>query len=445
MIKKLPVCLFAFIMVFGIGLNAALKDLIILHTNDVHGHIIGDDKRGSMGMAKISYYAKSLKAEGYSVLMLNAGDAVTGTPISEYTEGVAVYDIMSKVGYDVGTLGNHEFDKGWEHINTYLSAAKFPIVCANAYSPEDSLLADSKYIIKKINGLKVCIVGLVTADVPTLVMREKNEGIEVRDEVKTLKALIPKLRKKCDIMLLLTHTGHDEDITIADKVKGVDLVVGGHSHTDLDKPVTSKNGTRIVQAHEFTKALGEIDLTYDTQKRKITRFKWKKLRGSDIDGTDKEIEKAISLWKRKLPSEMYSVIGHVPREYNRAEFKRIVENFLAEANDADFGYMNKGGVRDKLYYPDIQERDVWIAMPFDNLVSVVSIKGKNIGGVLKTELQERGVNLNDEKTYTVATNTFVSENPGPEIGEPVEKVEVSSQNIRQFVIDSIRANPEVAL
>ncbi|MCP3965353.1 MAG: bifunctional metallophosphatase/5'-nucleotidase [Lentisphaerae bacterium] len=445
MTKKLSLCLFAVIMILGIGLNAAIKELVILHTNDVHGHVLNDEKRGSIGMAKISYYAKNLKAEGHSVLLLNAGDAVTGTPLSEFTEGIAIYDIMSKAGYDAGTLGNHEYDLGWEHIHTHLSAAKFPLVCANAYTPEDALQADGKYVIKNVNGLKVGIIGLLTCDTPNHIIHKNNEGVWFSDEVKTLNELVPKLRKKCDIVMLLTHNGYDEDVRIAGEVKNVDIVVGGHSHTDLNKPTITVTGARVVQAHEFSKALGEINLTYDTEKKDIIKFSWKKLRDADLEGSDDVIERAINLWKSKLPAEIYSVIGQVPREYSRAEFKEIIENYLAEEATTDFGYMNQGGVRDKLYYPEVLERDIWIALPFDNQLSIISIKGKNIGGDMKKDLTERGVEIDPEKVYTVATNTFVSQAPKAEMGEPVEKVEVMNKKIRDVVIDSIRANPNIVL
>ena len=261
------------------------KKITILHTNDTHSHIdpfpIDHPKNPNMGgAARRAAIIESIRKEEKNVLLLDAGDIFQGTPYFNYYGGELEFKLMSMMQYDVATMGNHDFDNGIDGFYAQLPHAKFDFVSAN-YDFKNTVLNDIvkpyKIIIK--DGIKVGIFGLgVQLDglVDKKLYKETvyNNPIEVAQDM----TRILKEEKKCDLVICLSHLGFkykDEpekpsDILLAQKTKNIDLIIGGHTHTFLDKPVIQKNSegkeVLINQVGCFGVNLGRIDFYLSNDK-----------------------------------------------------------------------------------------------------------------------------------------------------------------------------------
>lgn len=261
------------------------KKITILHTNDTHSHIdpfpADHPKNPNMGgAARRAAIIESIRKEEKNVLLLDAGDIFQGTPYFNYYGGELEFKLMSMMQYDVATMGNHDFDNGIDGFYAQLPHAKFNFVSAN-YDFKNTVLNDIvkpyKIIIK--DGIKIGIFGLgVQLDglVDKKLYKETvyNNPIEVAQDM----TRILKEEKKCDLVICLSHLGFkykDEpekpsDIVLAQKTKNIDLIIGGHTHTFLDKPVIEKNSegkeVLINQVGCFGVNLGRIDFYLSNDK-----------------------------------------------------------------------------------------------------------------------------------------------------------------------------------
>ena len=266
--------------------SSDLKHITILHTNDVHSYIDpfpADHPRNANmgGVARRAALIESIRKENKNVLLLDAGDIFQGTPYFNYYGGELEFKLMSMMKYDVSTLGNHDFDNGIDGLYSQLPNAKFEFVSAN-YDFKNTVLDShvKPYTIKHVDGIKVGIFGL-GIELDGLVDKKNYKETVYNDpiEVATDMARILKSEQKCDLVICLSHLGFkykDEpnkpsDIILAQKTKNIDLIIGGHTHTFLDKPVIEKNleGKEVLinQVGCYGLNLGRIDfyLTNDKQ------------------------------------------------------------------------------------------------------------------------------------------------------------------------------------
>jgi 5'-nucleotidase len=266
--------------------SSDLKHITILHTNDVHSYIDpfpADHPRNANmgGVARRAALIESIRKENKNVLLLDAGDIFQGTPYFNYYGGELEFKLMSMMKYDVSTLGNHDFDNGIDGLYSQLPNAKFEFVSAN-YDFKNTVLDShvKPYTIKHVNGIKVGIFGL-GIELDGLVDKKNYKETVYNNpiEVATDMARILKTEQKCDLVICLSHLGFkykDEpnkpsDIVLAQKTKNIDLIIGGHTHTFLDKPVIEKNleGKEVLinQVGCYGLNLGRIDfyLTNDKQ------------------------------------------------------------------------------------------------------------------------------------------------------------------------------------
>ncbi|MDE5889773.1 MAG: metallophosphoesterase [Bacteroidales bacterium] len=221
---------------------SARGGLVILHTNDTHSHIDpvrGGDQAGLGGVIERAAYIDSVRAAvGKSnLLLLDAGDFSQGTSYFTLLNGDLEVELMNAMGYDVACLGNHEFDNGPAELARRAKMAKYEIVCAN-YDFSGSELADciKPYTIVKRGGRKIGIIGLLT-DVTDVVDHDIAESMKYIDPAAVTNGYAALLKSRgCDVVIVLSHLGYNEDVALAKSVMNVDLVIGGHSHTFLSEP-----------------------------------------------------------------------------------------------------------------------------------------------------------------------------------------------------------------
>lgn len=263
--------------------------LTILHTNDVHSHIDpfpADDPRNPNmgGVSRRASLIEGIRKENPNVLLLDAGDVFQGTPYFNYYGGELEFKLMSMMQYDLCTLGNHDFDNGIEGFYAQLPHASFPFVSAN-YDFKNTILDGivKPYKIFRKKGIKIGVFGL-GVQLEGLVDKKNYKETVYRDPVGISQdmARILKHEEKCDLVVCLSHIGYEYknepekicDLTLAKKTKDIDLIIGGHTHTFLDKPTLVKNveGQDVIvnQVGCYGINLGRIDFYFDKGKKAST-------------------------------------------------------------------------------------------------------------------------------------------------------------------------------
>lgn len=261
--------------------------LTILYTNDQHSRIepfpANDAKYpGEGGFAKRASLIEKIKAEDKNVLLLDAGDIFQGTPYFNYYHGEIEYKLMSLMGYDAVTFGNHDFDMGCENILQQMPHSTFDFINCN-YDFSNTVLSKNKkitpYQIYKKGPLKIGILG-VGIDLENLVDIKYIKGIIYNDPIANANkiASILKNDEKCDYVICLSHLGYKydtnkiSDIVLAEKTKNIDLIIGGHTHTFLDTPQIALNSDKqqvqITQVGWAGVWLGKIEVFFSSYNKK---------------------------------------------------------------------------------------------------------------------------------------------------------------------------------
>ncbi len=267
LIKKLFLLLFLWSIHFT--MVAQRYEVTILHTNDTHSQVesFNDKKWGNVGgVLRRNELILREKEIDPNLLLLDAGDYFQGTPYFNLFGGEVEIELMNRLNYDVVTLGNHEFDNGVRALWEKLKKANFDIVCANyrfKFKPIRSLV--KPYVILERNGAKIGVFGL-SPDLQGLSSPEVINGIKFLDPVETAQKMVDILKENnCDLIICLSHLGYStdkptqevSDMILAESVNGIDLIVGGHTHTYLPE-MQIINDTRIVQAKNKGTFVGKI-------------------------------------------------------------------------------------------------------------------------------------------------------------------------------------------
>lgn len=256
----------------------AQKKVVILHTNDTHSRIEPMPDNDSYepnigGVARREAYINSIRQENKNVLVFDSGDFLQGTPYLNLFKGKVEVAALNEMKYDAVTLGNHEFDYGLEMLETVIRQAKFPIITTN-YDFSDTPLKGltQPYVIFRRDGLKIGVIGIGVN--PKGLISSLNYGnMKFLEPITTASevAAMLKNKKRCDIVICLSHLGYQDDIKMAEASTHVDIILGGHSHTFMMQPETRKNaeGKEVTVFHNGDKGLyvGRLDLELERAKK----------------------------------------------------------------------------------------------------------------------------------------------------------------------------------
>jgi len=263
------------------GYAAADTIVTILHTNDTHSQIEplppNDANAGKGGVARRATLVKRVRQQNPNTLLVDAGDVMQGTPYFNFYRGEVEYKAMSAIGYDVGTLGNHEFDNGVEDLAKALKFANFDLVSAN-YDVKGTVLEGrvKPYVVKTVGGIKVGLFGLGISPV-ALITPANFKGVTYNDPVVAAREVVKTLREKerCSLVVCMSHLGYyvkgdRGDTLVASQVDGIDFIAGGHTHTFMKEPVKQKQPcgaeTLIFQVGKSGINVGRVDFTFRTGK-----------------------------------------------------------------------------------------------------------------------------------------------------------------------------------
>ena len=273
------------LIVSGCGGTEATRDITIVYTNDLHGHILPEQIRDwsnkTGGYAVFASWLKTVREENKEknipTLLLDAGDIFTGTVEGSITRGKAIVRLMNQVNYDAMTLGNHELDYGFYNLQQLAKAADFPFLGANVHRKNtNQLLAFTRpYLIKKYDGLTAGIIGVTTAEVPSITLARNVGQVIFLDPISTVQAYQKLLRQEgVDLLIVLSHLGLEEDKKLARAVPEIDLIIGGHSHDLLVKPIRiGERDTLICQAGSYGRFAGRLDLQVNPDRDKIADYR----------------------------------------------------------------------------------------------------------------------------------------------------------------------------
>jgi 5'-nucleotidase len=261
--------------------NEDLIKLTILHTNDMHSHIqpfTSGRNKGLGGMAQRATLIKKIRQENEHVLLLDAGDIFQGTPYFNFYGGELEFKLMSEMHYDAATIGNHDFDNGLDGILKQLPFAKFPFLCAN-YDFSDTLLTGrfKPYKVFKKGGLKIGVFG-IGIELQDLVPKALYGNTIYSNPVEKSNHYAKHLKRElgCDLVICLSHLGYKyksgkiSDYILAGQTNNIDLIIGGHTHTFLNTPITKINSEQkevlIAQVGWAGIKVGQIDYIFSQKK-----------------------------------------------------------------------------------------------------------------------------------------------------------------------------------
>ncbi len=373
----------------------AEKDIVkltILHSNDMHGDFLPKMKDGKEtgGLSRLSGYVNSVRAENENVIYAIAGDMFRGSVIDSEYQGLSTINLMNNLRPDVATIGNHEVDYGFAHLLFLERCAKFPIINSNLFITMNNSRVFTPYFNAEVGGLRVLFIGILTEEVLASTRSEKIIGtfIDLESAAKEVGVICDNYRTvHTDVTVLLTHIGIENDVKLAGMLNpdwGVNLIIGGHSHTFLDEPVTV-NGIPIVQAGTGTSVIGRADITYDAAKAKIRSIDWKclpinentapedKVMAELIDSyrvaTDSKYKRVVCRWARRLT--------HPSRE-QETEMGNLYADLMADDASFDVMFFGSGSIRKKELGPLIEYQDLVENTPFDGPVFMLEVTGAQL-------------------------------------------------------------------
>lgn len=253
--------------------------LVILHTNDLHGHItswqgwqgdLANKKIG--GFSRLATAVNAVRKKSEHVLLLDAGDAVSDTMVGMKTQGGVVIELMNALGYDAMTIGNHEMDFGTDRLRSLIRQANFPILAANIRERITGNLFTRPYVTRQLGALRVGILGIAYPNTPLTTAPENVADIEFDSPTLQGRKFIPQmLQEGANLIVVLSHLGLSADIQLAEAVPNIDVIVGGHSHNRMTKS-KRVNNTLIVQAGAHGSDLGVLELTFEGTRRSASAY-----------------------------------------------------------------------------------------------------------------------------------------------------------------------------
>lgn len=435
------------------------KEFVILFTNDFHSQIEPLSKEETYnadrgGAKRIKALVDSVKTAEKTVFLADAGDYVQGTYYFSLLNGVVEMKIMDKLGYDVRTLGNHEFDKKMTCLYDMLSWNNVPVVASN-YDFTRSTLAnrvEQSMIIEK-NGVKVGFIGL-NVKLDNLVAPSAREGVDWQNAINVADNLAKDLRDRgADIVIALSHLGYEKnssevyyDRGIAMNTKHIDMIIGGHSHTFLNYADYVKNqeneSVPVVQTGSKGICLGYAKIKIDKNGKPTFTYKLIPVKNHLDKKLDPVFSAMVDEYTASVSYKMEEVIGNCPQAIRKSAPESPLYNLTGDALiwmakeymdiDADVSLYNSGGLRAEISAGSLTIGDVYAVYPFDNVLSIVTLKGSDLktmfnyvassGGLpvnsgVKLVISNNkvksvtvnGKTIDNNKTYTVATIDYLVE------------------------------------
>mgnify|MGYP000850244980 FL=1 len=371
------------------------KQVVILHTNDMHSKIDN--------MAKLTWLADSLRQQHRYLFLVSAGDNFTGNPIVDMYPrvGYPMVDLMNQAGFVLSAMGNHEFDMGQEQFSQRRKEADFPFISANIDVSKAHLKKIKPWVTLKAGKCRIPVVSFIQLDENGLPSSHPSrlEGITFTPaEVRAADFLF--LKEKYGMLVGLTHLGIEGDVPLAQKYPQFDLIIGGHSHTIMDVPRV-ENGVTIVQTGSQLKSVGKTTLTIEGGK--ITNIGYELISLDALKGRDSAVQAAIDRYNDN--EEMNRVLAEaITPMTGKEELGAMMTDALTAMSGVDIAFQNVGGIRiPSLPAGNIHYRDIFRLDPFGNQVVVFNMTPAEIKSLVLNAF-----NRNKEPDLMVSGMTYTA-------------------------------------
>jgi 5'-nucleotidase / UDP-sugar diphosphatase len=437
--------------------------LTILHTNDTHGHLLPFSypavaPAGSAiaelkvrtnigGIARRATLVKRLREElesrGTTVWLVDAGDFSDGTPFSTEYQGKADINAMNAAGYMFGTLGNHEFNNPLSTLKELISLFRFPMLCANAIETSTSKPLTQSSAIREVGPLKIGVFGLTTHEAGTYPAAK--DGLKIGEEIETARRMAQSLRPEVGIVIAISHAGEGMDNQIAATVPGIDVIIGGHSHSRLpfgeliwhsdQVRGDDVNGTVIVQAYQWGGELGRLDLLLakdGTGAWHVNRYRARLIPVTPDIPEDAAVASIVDHYWSPIKARFEEVIGQAAGDFSErgddlAQYNLVADS-VRQSYGTEFVLENMGGVRAPLIKGPITRGALVDMDPFNNTIVTFSVNGRRLKEILLkvrppvsgiryriengklVEATISGRPIKDDRTYKGASNSYFAGN-----------------------------------
>ena len=370
------------------------KSFTILHSNDMHGDFLaevqGAEGRLVGGLALLSGYINKVRREEENVFYVISGDMVQGSIIDAEFKGISTIEIMNYLAPDVVTLGNHEFDYGLPHLLFLEKMANFPIVNANLYIRKYNKRLMRPYAILPKAGFDVLFIGIITDKVIDAIKRDSDVGsfISLEDAAAEVGKICNAYKNDdIDLTVLMTHIGFESDVELAKLLEpewGVDMIIGGHSHTILEQPARV-NGILIAQAGVGTDQIGRFDIVVDDDTNSIVDYRWQLIPVTEgIAEPDKDLEAYIDSFKEVVDRKYNTIVTKFaaplthPRREEETALGNLFADALAEAGQMDVMLLGSGSVRSKEMGPLVTLGNFTACFPYADTLTRFTVTGATL-------------------------------------------------------------------
>lgn len=422
--------------------------LLIVHTNDTHSQIDAAPANdpytpGQGGMVQRGAIMEAMRAQDPSLLYFDGGDMVQGSPYFNVYKGIMEMKAMNIMGLKASTFGNHEFDNGIDFLVEMLKVADFPIVSCNLDCSQTPL---APYVKRSIvfthNGVKIGVTG-ATLNPEGLVFMKNIAGVVYTDPAVSVHEETQNLKEQgCDLIILLSHNGYADkdnygDRRIAAHSRYLDLIIGGHTHSNLENGEVAPNldgrNVMITQTGGRCNPMGaiNIEMMKDTIAGSKARWMVKSIECSklhpeslQLEGYGQSMEEFVSPYRTELEATMQQKLGYAPETMDKGRPQGLLGNFTADAlrymgelkggKAVDVAIMNNGGLRSTINRGDVTLGDIYSVYPFENTLTLIDLKGEDLDKLVRS-LAGRGlealsgleVTLGQDGDKTVARKILV--------------------------------------
>lgn len=373
-------------------------NLTIFHTNDTHAGMFArpadwrDDGRPVGGIVALAHHLAEQRRTAPASLLVDAGDFMTGNPVCNLREdgvpGAAIARLFNAMDYDAGLVGNHEFDIGLDDLRRLLPRFEHPVLGADIVDGQGRPAFRAEPVVLERGGVRVGILGVSCAEMAEVVAPGRLAGLRMAPQAPLLREQAAALDPVTDLLVVLTHNGVDGDRELAAALAGagIDVIVGGHSHTRLRQPELVA-GILIVQAGSALTNLGRLDLRVEDDRvagydgRLVSLWADSLAASGELDG----IAALAQGYEDRVRAEYGRVLGTLAADLRRGRGESALGDWLAdvlrEAADADVGLINSGGIRRDLVAGPVTALHIHEVLPFANSLVTVRLSGAELAAV----------------------------------------------------------------
>ena len=449
-----------------------LKKLTLLHSNDMHGDFLAEkiDSKLVGGVSRLCGYVNKVRAEEKNVLYCIAGDMFRGSVIDSEFKGISTIEIINLLGPDVATIGNHEVDYGIPHLLFLEKCANFPIINANFYIRTNQRRMFESHYIAEIDGMKILFIGVITQDVLAHTRMEEYIGsfVDISEAAVEVGRICNAYNAiDIDFTILLTHIGFEEDKTLAailDPAWGVDVIIGGHSHT-LPKEPALVNDILIVQAGTGTDQIGRFDIMVDTDRNAVDSYTWSTVPiNEETCPRDEEMYEFIMHYKEITDKKYNRIVTRFaqrlthPSRFQETALGNLTADALCDSLGVDIAFMGSGAIRSHALGPVIRYKDYSECFPFDEATYMIHVTGEHLQRMVRRFLREEAFSGAHTEFYQLSHGLRVvwsrsqqqfkefTFNGEPMLKDKVYKIAISKyhfSNLKEFLditLEEIEAN-----